>query len=61
MIFRQGSVIALALMLANTTASAEVSEIKITKQPGLLFAPMLLMENGTSWSRNTPRMPASPT
>jgi NitT/TauT family transport system substrate-binding protein len=37
--------VGLALWLATTTASAEVSELKITKQPGLLFAPMLLMEH----------------
>ena len=45
MVCRQGLVIALALTLATATANAEVSELKITKQPGLLFAPMLLMEN----------------
>ena len=47
MICRQGLTIAFALTLAlaATTAKAEVSEIKITKQPGLLFAPMLLMEH----------------
>ena len=31
--------------LVAGTASAEVSELNITKQPGLLFAPMLLMEH----------------
>jgi len=36
--------LALALLLAAAPAQAEVSELKITKQPGLLFAPMLLME-----------------
>jgi sulfonate transport system substrate-binding protein len=36
--------LALALLLAAAPARAEVSELKITKQPGLLFAPMLLME-----------------
>jgi len=35
----------LALWLATAAANAEVSELKITKQPGLLFAPMLLMEH----------------
>jgi NitT/TauT family transport system substrate-binding protein len=45
MICRRGLVIAVALALAAATARAEVSELKITKQPGLLFAPMLLMEN----------------
>jgi NitT/TauT family transport system substrate-binding protein len=45
MVCRQGLVIALALTLATTTARAEVSELKISKQPGLLFAPMLLMEH----------------
>ena len=45
MVCRQGLVIALALTLATVTARAEVSELKITKQPGLLFAPMLLMEH----------------
>jgi len=42
---RQGLIVALALSLATTTANAEVSELKITKQPGLLFSPMLLMEH----------------
>jgi NitT/TauT family transport system substrate-binding protein len=45
MVCRQGLVIALALTLAAATARAEVSELKISKQPGLLFAPMLLMEH----------------
>jgi NitT/TauT family transport system substrate-binding protein len=42
---RKGLIIALAVALATGTARAEVSEIKITKQPGLLFAPMTLMEH----------------
>jgi NitT/TauT family transport system substrate-binding protein len=33
-----------ALALTTGTATAEINEIKITKQPGLLFTPMLLME-----------------
>ncbi len=45
MVYRQGLITALALTLATVTASAEVSELKISKQPGLLFAPMLLMEH----------------
>jgi sulfonate transport system substrate-binding protein len=45
MVFRHGLMTALALTLASVTANAEVSELKITKQPGLLFAPMLLMEH----------------
>jgi NitT/TauT family transport system substrate-binding protein len=45
MVCRQGLVVALALALATATASAEVSELKISKQPGLLFAPMILMEH----------------
>ena len=45
MVCRQGLVIALALTLAAATARAEVSELKISKQPGLLFAPMILMEH----------------
>ena len=45
MVCRHGLVIVLALTLATATARAEVSELKITKQPGLLFAPMLLMEH----------------
>ena len=45
MVCRHGLIIALALTLGTATASAEVSELKITKQPGLLFAPMLLMEH----------------
>ena len=44
MICRHGLVVALALTLSAGMASAEVSEIKISKQPGLLFAPMILME-----------------
>lgn len=35
---------AIALGLSGMPASAEVAEIKITKQPGLLFAPTLMME-----------------
>jgi len=35
----------LALWLATAAANAEVSELKITNEPGLLFAPMLLMEH----------------
>ena len=35
----------LALGLAAGPARAEVSELKISKQPGLLFAPMILMEH----------------
>jgi NitT/TauT family transport system substrate-binding protein len=34
-----------ALALTTGTARAEINEIKITKQPGLLFTPMLLMEH----------------
>jgi NitT/TauT family transport system substrate-binding protein len=33
-----------ALALSIGAAQAEVSELKISKQPGLLFAPMILME-----------------
>src|SRR5262249_53999407 len=44
MVSRYGLVAALALAVTAGTARAEVSELKITKQPGLLFAPMLLME-----------------
>lgn len=45
MLCRLGLVVALALVLATVGARAEVGELKITKQPGLLFAPMLLMEH----------------
>jgi len=45
MIYRYGFVIGLGLTLAAATAQAEVSELKISKQPGLLFAPMILMEH----------------
>ena len=38
-------VFALAFTLASGAARAEVSELKISKQPGLLFAPMILMEH----------------
>jgi NitT/TauT family transport system substrate-binding protein len=44
MICRFGLCAALAISLATGAARAEVSELKITKQPGLLFSPMLLME-----------------
>jgi NitT/TauT family transport system substrate-binding protein len=44
--FECGLVPGLVLWLATATGNAEVSELKITKQPGLLFAPMLLMEHG---------------
>jgi len=36
--------LAVGLALTTATAHAELNEIKITKQPGLLFTPMLLME-----------------
>ena len=36
---RYGLIVGVALWLAAATANAEVSELKITKQPGLLFAP----------------------
>ena len=42
---RHGLFVALGVALASVAARAEVSELKITKQPGLLFAPMLLMEH----------------
>ena len=45
MSLRYGLIVGMALWLATATAKAEVSELKITKQPGLLFAPMLLMEH----------------
>ena len=45
MVCRHGLIVALALALATVTARAEVAELKISKQPGLLFAPMLLMEH----------------
>jgi len=45
MICRVGLSIVVALALAASAARAEVSELKISKQPGLLFAPMLLMEH----------------
>jgi len=45
MICRYGLGIALAVSLAATPVRAEVSELKITRQPGLLFSPMLLMEH----------------
>src|SRR5262245_44684391 len=35
----------LAFALSIGTAKGEISELKITKQPGLLFAPMVLMEH----------------
>lgn len=37
--------VTIALGLSGAPASAEVAEIKITKQPGLLFAPTLMMEH----------------
>ena len=42
---KKALIVALAVALATGTARAEVSEIKITKQPGLLFSPMTLMEH----------------
>jgi NitT/TauT family transport system substrate-binding protein len=42
---RYGLAVAIALAFATAPASAEVSELKISKQPGLLFAPMILMEH----------------
>ncbi len=40
-----GPIVTLALGLTPLAALAEVAELKITKQPGLLFAPTLLMEH----------------
>ena len=57
MSLRYGLIVGMALWLATATAKAEVTELKITKQPGLLFAPMLLME---SWLRSMPRRRAFP-
>jgi NitT/TauT family transport system substrate-binding protein len=45
MVYRHGFILALALTLGAATAGAEVSELKISRQPGLLFSPMLLMEH----------------
>jgi NitT/TauT family transport system substrate-binding protein len=45
MAYRRGLIVALALSLAIVTARAEVNELKISRQPGLLFAPLLLMEH----------------
>ena len=45
MVCRRALVVAFAPTLAIATASAEVSKLEISKQPGLLFAPMLLMEH----------------
>src|SRR5262245_64805770 len=38
------ALIVAAFVLTSGAARAELNEIKITKQPGLLFTPMLLME-----------------
>jgi NitT/TauT family transport system substrate-binding protein len=38
-------VIALAFLAASGAARAEVSKLKISRQPGLLFAPTILMEH----------------
>lgn len=35
-----------AVILAATVAHAETNEVRITKQPGLLYLPMILMEAG---------------
>jgi NitT/TauT family transport system substrate-binding protein len=45
MVYRHGFICALVLALTTVEARAEVSELKISRQPGLLFAPMLLMEH----------------
>ena len=42
---RYGFAVAMALAFGAAPAGAEVSELKISKQPGLLFAPMILMEH----------------
>src|SRR5262245_38020194 len=42
---RCGLIVGVALWLASATANAEVSELKITKQPGLSLAAMRLMEH----------------
>jgi NitT/TauT family transport system substrate-binding protein len=42
---RYGLAAAIALAFAAAPAGAEVSELTISKQPGLLFAPMILMEH----------------
>lgn len=43
----------LSLMLLSAGARAEVSEIRITKQPGLLYLPMILMETGGLIEKHT--------
>jgi NitT/TauT family transport system substrate-binding protein len=45
MVCKHALLITLALTLGTVPARAEVSELKITKQPGLLFVPMVLMEH----------------
>jgi NitT/TauT family transport system substrate-binding protein len=47
MVRSKGLIVALTLVfvLAAGAARAEVNELKITKQPGLLFSPMTLMEH----------------
>jgi NitT/TauT family transport system substrate-binding protein len=45
MAYKRWFIFALALALAPVAARAEVSELKISRQPGLLFSPLLLMEH----------------
>jgi NitT/TauT family transport system substrate-binding protein len=45
-IFHRLLVVALALVATTYAARAETAEVRITKQPGLLYLPMILMEEG---------------
>jgi NitT/TauT family transport system substrate-binding protein len=45
MAYRRGFIVAFALSLIAVTARAEVAELKISRQPGLLFAPLILAEH----------------
>ncbi|MEQ1611502.1 MAG: ABC transporter substrate-binding protein, partial [Hyphomicrobiaceae bacterium] len=43
----------LSLMLMTIGARAETNEVRITKQPGLLYLPMILMEQGKLIEKHT--------
>ena len=43
----------IAIALAATSARAETNEVRITKQPGLLYLPMILMEAGGLIEKHT--------
>lgn len=45
-LFNRLLIMAVVLIASISGATAETTEVRITKQPGLLYLPMILMEEG---------------